>query len=194
MDAYEIKRRKERSRLIYIMSERMNNGVFENQKIQKLKAMADIALENQQIFNSMYPAFMFEGTWYAYPYNADIGKGKDISRTLDATLLPKVIDIIHSDCFEHKMNAVYIKNLINNALGICQKLHCLKRLIPSEVWEPTYAFITKRVSESELMDVLDIGEALTEDEVNQFKEQNKQGYDALKYLYMTELLLTKVGT
>ena len=194
MDAYEIKRRKERSRLIYIMFESMNNGVFESQKIQKLKALADIALENQQILNSMYPAFMFEGIWYTYPYNANTGNMSSITRTLDISLIRKVVDIVHGDCFEHKIAAVYITNLINGALGICNRLHCIKKLIPSEVWEPMYTFLTKRVSESELMSVIDIGEELTEEEINQFKEQNKQGYDALKHLYMTELLLAKVDT
>ena len=156
--------------------------VYEDRKVKKLKAMAELARENQVKGNLPNAIFMYKGVWYSYPYNAVIPTiPLGVPRSLDPSLMYKAVDIM-DESFEEKRDISYVDAMIKNALDLCRTSACLKKLIPGKLW-PTGTVVEYT-----------IGDVLTKEEVDNFNFKNVKGLDAVKSLYMMELLMAKVGT
>lgn len=178
------KRKKERTSAIWFIYNKIINLLFEKKKIKQLKAMAEIALENQNITQTNTPTFIFESKWYTYPYNASIPKDtKGLNRYLCKECLNKVYDIMKKDSFEEGVLLAKITTYISKIVCHCKTIESVQTLLPPD--------IALNVPH-EMKEAYNIGDSLTEEEVINFKSKNKKNMQALSQFYMVELLMAKV--
>lgn len=178
---------KRRITLIYGLNNLLLQQFYKHQEIMQLKAMGKLALENQNKTNGNYPCFMFEGVWYTYPYNAEMPKNTEgIPRSLDINLIHKAIAIMYQNDFEETISIEYIRNFIGNALNLCRTINCLEELLSIDIKQ-----ITTTLHTGELEEIYNIGNPLTKEEINQFKQKNVAGIKAVQQLTMKELLLAR---
>lgn len=169
--------------LLYNLKMELVGQIRKNQQICVLKGMSDIAQENQMLLGTPLAAFMFGSRWYTYPYNLEMpGRTQGISRVLDMSLMPKVIELLNPD-YNEDMVVSHITHMLGNAIVLARNVDCLKKLLPSGVHFKC---------SDELRAAYD-GDPLSQEEVDDFNNKNQTGKAALCTFYMTELLLAKVG-
>lgn len=176
--------KQERMKLIWYLHKEFLNTIYEKQEKKKLKAMAVIAQKNQAIRNSNAPCFLLNDIWYTHPHTAVMPKyTKGIDRILDVSLKEEAMSIIQKTTSGIDNNLIV--NYIGNTLKESKTITDVFTLLCETVWQKYYGFIKA----NELL--FNIGEPLTEKEITLFHNKNKQEEQALKYLFMTELLLAK---
>lgn len=176
---------KEREKLIKNLSSEIVEIVYEKQELIKVKGMAELARKNQLIHNTADASFMYKGVWYTYPHNMILPRRtKGMNRTLDVSLMHEAIDIIDDSNYTDKVSLAHIFSLVNNALELCRNMICLRKILPNQLW-------TEEIRMD--ADIYDIGNPLTEEEIQNFNNNNQLGFYALKRLMMLELILSKVA-
>jgi len=175
--------KRKRVGLIHHIQKEAVETVYAQQHTNRLKEMAKLALENQTLQSYPLPCFMYEGQWYTYPHNYKMPPSTvGIPRLLHHSLLNRAVKIMDSDSFEDKKNRIHIKSCIGKVLSTCRCLKDIMSILPSAM--------LPNISADDAA-LLDIGEELTQGERDKLEPKIKKGLDALRIVYMTELLLAK---
>jgi hypothetical protein len=178
--------RKQRAAVSLQMKEIMLQDIFENQKKYQKQEMAEIALQNKQLLGLSMATFMFKGKWYCHPWNTEIPRDTaGMNRTLDKSLYAEANAILTDDTADDLEAKAQITSMINNALGLCRTLDCLKNLLPTGIWDVSENINTLAKTH------FDVGSPLTPEEIETFNKQNNIGMTSIKRLYMLELLLAR---
>lgn len=178
----------ERTYFILQLSKTYIEQVSLVQKTRQLKAMAELARENQSLLQLRHPCFLFENRWYTYPYNVDktILSAVELknNRTLHPDLREKAVEIMYPS-FDEIVIYNKVRTLINEALNQCRTYSCIEKLLPKAITENVKLT-------DEVQTILEIGDPLSQKEIDDFKETNKARYDAYHQIVLTHLLLSTV--
>ena len=157
--------------------------VYDRQIRQQQIAMSALAIRNQEIHKHLTASFIFEGKWYTdIPGESLPTKSYDMDRVLDISLRETARKILHEENEEDK---AHITGYIGHVLSVSRTVTCLKKLLPSKLWNNQWL---------ELSDLWDIGDPLTQEEIDTFNSinGNQKGIRALKILFMEDLIMAKV--
>ena len=159
--------------------------LFKKEEEKKQEAMANLAQQNSALKNTD-PCFMFEGIWYVHPYGIIMPDNKKgFNRILDNSLKDEAYNIMHKKDFTFIRTKAIITDYFGKALQVCNTLKCLNKVLPPSLK------IDRKFDMVGL--VYDIGEPLSNQEIEIFKENNKAGRAVLNTLFLTELIMSKVG-
>ena len=175
-----LKEKKERAVLIRQIHATLLDNAYKRQLQQQLKAMADLAIQNQRLNGNEEACFIYEGKWYTAPIGLMMRtKTQGVVRTLDISLRPLADQIMHDIPVYQR---AHLAGYLSNVLSTGRTVKCFKRLLPEGVWLGWN------------YDILNIGEPLTQEEIEKFELQNGniKGREVLKQLFMEDLLMAKV--
>lgn len=163
-------------------------NVYKEVDKRKLKAMGDLAQENQAIRNSSATAFAFEGKWYFHPWNIEVHprQTKDLDRVLDPSLYERAVEIIHGGGFNEALTKENIRVMLISAIDICNNVESLGDLLPHSILNIPRELVDTAER------VYSLGIPLTQEQIDDFKVKHAKGIKALGILYMTEILMAKV--
>ena len=182
----EKQKRQQRARIIYIISAALMKSIYQQQELKKKKAMANLAVENQNILGCAHPTFIFNAKWYVSPYNTILpenGRRNDFNRILHVSLMEQAQQIIDNASFDSLVIKTKIENFINKTLEISNSIADLQSLLPDCLQLPSDSVLSSVFS----------GDNLPQEKIDKFLQDNQSAYNAIKQIFMTDLLMAKVA-
>lgn len=153
--------------------------IFADKKEARTKALYLIAQENQKLLNCQTPTFMFDGHWCPIAWTR---AHQSWNRELHPSLRERVSQIFYYTDFDDLDIQAGIQSLIANALAMAKDAGDITRLLPQQ--------ITNNLVHVD-PEIFNSGSPLSESEVLEFHETNKNNLAYLKRMLITQLLMAK---
>jgi len=170
-----------RTRYVRLLCNRIIEKIYHRQLTNQQEILYQIANENQQLLNCSLATFMFEGEWYPIPMPISFIQKETPNTVLHESLREKVDHVINQQTFTQKTDEVHITFLVQNSVAKARCFDDLYRLLPNMVPNALYDDIV----------LFDIGDPLTNEEIDAIKEENKLGTLCLNKMLIRDLLLYK---
>jgi hypothetical protein len=171
---------KTRNKYLLTIRSVFERTVYEQRDLAKAERIEEAIAKNTRLLGDVSPTFIYKGVIYqAWYYGRQ--KGFAWNRQIHPDALADVIFAIDNQDFDVLIEEKKVMNYISNALGISQHVNDLFCLIPDRIHSPIRSINTQYFT---------IGEPMTEDQLSQFKEDNRSGLIAFKRLFLERLIMS----
>jgi len=173
----------QRNQLLKHSSEMMMYFIFVEYHRDRIKLLDELCVENaMRIAGSPTaemptPTFMYHGTLYAASWH---NKRSTDNREIHPAVMPKIADYFDKTDFDMLERTNRVKNYVDNVLLYGKHVEDIYQLIPGRF---------HKVIEDINPDVYNVGDPLSPDQLEQFKNKFKAGQVELQKLLLEELLL-----
>jgi hypothetical protein len=168
---------KQRQLHLLHLKKNLEYAIYEKSRIAYYDSISDLAARNAQLLSTPEATFMYNGVMYhAWYANIYIGCNK----VLHVDLMKEAKELIDSPDFDRTRAERNVLNYVENALVFAQNAEDMYNLIPSRLRSGLNTLNR---------DVFNIGQPKIEEELNTFKEKNKNGILAFRRLFLERILL-----
>lgn len=145
--------------------------------------MCKIAEENQVLLQADTPTFFFDGKWWpAQPQGIRQQDWRRVNRVLHDSLYKRVYALLKDQPFRDKTLRTGVETMVGNYLAVARHTDDLKKLFPTSI---------KHLIPHPDPEIFNIGDPLTDEEVEALKTKNVNNYNYLKRLTLTQALLAR---
>ena len=149
-----------------------------NERIKEYNAITErLIIENAILLGDVTPTFVYRGVRYAlWSHQRQLGENK----LVHPDMLEKIRLHIDNEDFDAEVEEGKIMNYVGKALVTARCKYDLFELIPERLCQPLHQLN---------QEVFDIGHPMSDQEISQFKAENKTGIIAFNRLFLEQLLL-----
>jgi len=170
-----------RNRYLLAIRESFENTVYQQRDLAKAERIEEAITKNTRLLGgNVSPTFIYKGVIYQSWYYGR-QRGVEYNRQIHPDALADVIFAIDNQDFDVLVEERKVMNYISNTLGISQHINDLLTLIPDRIHSPISQINTQ---------FFNIGEPMTEEQLSQFKEDNRSGLIAFKRLFLERLIMS----
>ena len=174
--------KRDRAALIAQMKRKLIAQIYNDREVSRRKKMANLVVENMTLMGHGSTSFMYKGEWFFYPWDTPVPRVRNtLNKVLHSSLISKAAEIMGQDSFEDQMAKAHIEGYVDLVLNTCRQWRDLWKVLPGSLF---------LVYTDEIKRIFNIGDPLTDDEIDALNEKGAKGREALQFVYMTELLLS----
>ena len=151
--------------------------IYEKSRVDYYDSISKLAAKNAQMLNKPEATFMYNGVMY-HAWYANIYTG--CNKVLHPDLIKEAKELIDSPNFDRVRAERNVLNYVENALIFAEHTEDIYNLIPSRLRSGLNTLNRS---------VFNISQPKTEEELNTFKEKNKNGILAFQKLFLERILL-----
>lgn len=168
------------SRVLYRLriQEYLINKIFIHQEKAERAQLHALIEQNTFLLGVNSFAFVYKGKMYSLESKVT----PETNTLIHPDMLDKIIDFIDSNKFDREVMKNRIENLIRNIIVHARTKEDLLQLLPEKIHD-----LTDLVRAS----LFDEGVDMTPEEVDEFKQRNHKGYQALKRMFFMYMLTGK---
>ena len=144
---------------------------------ERYENLYELLQENATMLDGVTPTFAYKNQMYA-PLGYRLSKQDN--RAIHPELLQRVIDYFDRIDFDLIVQRNRIDNYVGNILLFAQHINDVKAILPHRFHKP--------ILEVDL-DIFNIGNEASVEEIEDFKERNRVGIVELQRLFLTDLLM-----
>jgi len=142
--------------------------------------IAELANKNKDLLGATTASFRYNKKWYTDGFEIKWHEAHNYNTDIHPSLCKEIDNLLSEQSFHQIENKVRISNMIGYILNIASCPKDLKRLLPIEA-------LTGMNLDPEML----IGEPLSDNQIQEIKDKNKDDLSYLTRLAMTKLLLSK---
>ena len=169
-----------RARIIIDLIEDFEKEIYERRIRLKNEALDALGQQNGNMLGNGAITFMYKGNMYgASGYIIP----KDANKRVHPAMLKSIAELIEKEDFKITLESSKIINYVAQVLVKAKCINDLNRLIPSRLHRPIGKI------PSQLIDVFNVAQPMSDADVIAFKEKNSEGIAAFNYMFLEQLLL-----